>query len=301
MNLNAMGALLGSVILSLAGIEPGNLACGATGPTTSHGELTVEGPGFKAGVGIDYETKGTDPNRTYEAENTSGGTKAGCLRFKDRNGNYVGSPQTISIPPGGSVSGSVPPGATDYEASDEPCEDDDSGDLATSGSGRKYEHFFQGGTLVPDPFGGKDVTYAFTVYTFSSRAATRMKDTILAHGLTAPLPSIRGVDRVEVHFHAESVVDLGNGRLNLTFADDLPFSFLDVGLNGDPTYATLGSAVPVPTANGWDAHLFSLPLSDFDYDPTSGALWSNELDVVYGNVGSPEVFHFYGLLEYESD
>jgi hypothetical protein len=307
MNIHLVGALLSSAVLGIAGVGTKGLACTASGPVEVGSDFDVTGPGgFKVKIGLTFKAEGKDPNRSWTATNSTKKPLSGCLRFKDSSGNYVGSPQDVSIPAGGSVQGPMPPGATEYEISDEPCEDEGSddegsGDAVVAGSGRKYEHFFQGSPLIPDPSGKRDVTYAFTVRTFSSRSAARMRDAILAHGLARPLPSIRGVDGVEVYFYSESVVDLANARLHLTFADDTPFSFLDVGLNGNPTYATIASAMHSPTANGWDAYRFSLPLSDFDYDPTSGAAWSNELDVVYGNAGRPEVYEFLGLLEYVSD
>ncbi len=307
-NLHTLGALLGSSILAIAGIGPGNLACSSTGPVETDTELTIKGPGFEVGIGVRVKTHGKDPNRTFEAKNESGKTKTGCVRFMDPDGNPIGSPETFSIPAGMCVSGSLPPGATDYEISDGPCEEEESSDSANSAGGGKirptgmeYEHFFQGGSLVPDPFGATEVTYALTVYTLSQRDAVRMKDAILANGLDAPLPSIRGVNRVEVHFYAESTVDLVNGKLILTFADDRSFSSLELGLNGDPTYATIADGIPFAAANGWDAYRFVLPLADFNYDPTSGAHWRNDFEVVYENGGSTDTFHYSGFLEYESE
>ena len=106
---------------------------------------------------------------------------------------------------------------------------------------------------------------------------------------------------VEVIHYSEVVLDLMTGSLVITIADDDAFRTLDLGLNGDPFYADLSDGMVVPTANGWDAVGFTIPFSDFTYDPTSGARWRNDYDIRYTVKGSHEVQQSRGYLEYESD
>ncbi len=225
-------------------------------------------------------------------------------RVDERYDELVKPVLSITIPPDGSSRGPVPPGTATYEIASESSLDEryTSGHSSEAREDRAtYEHFFQGGFLVPDPFGGPSATYALTIYTFSRADAIKAKNAILAFGLNAPLRSIQDVDRVEIHLYAESMMDLVNGKLVLTFADDRSFSFLDLGLNGDPAYATIADGIPVAAANGWDAYRFVLPLADFNYDPTSGARWRNDFEVAFGNAGLPETFVYSGFFEYESD
>ena len=145
------------------------------------------------------------------------------------------------------------------------------------------------------------VTYSIAVTARRRQDALAIRDAILANGLTAPIPSIHGVMEVEVIHYSEAVLDLMTGSLIMTIADDDAFRTLDLGLNGDPFYATLTDGMVVPTASGWDAVRFTIPFSDFEYDPTPGARWRNDYDIRYTVKGSPEVHRSTGSLEYESD
>jgi hypothetical protein len=294
-------------------LRPADLACTSTGSVDV--KTTVKGP-LNTEIQLGICVRGSDPNRTFEVTNGHSKPITGCLSFFDANGDPVGDPQDLTVPAGGSTSGSMPSGATDWRFTDQPCDDSGSGNPDTDDSGvggsgildlgvgqqqqgklrrRQYAHFFQGGPVDPDPF-GRNVTYCLTVSSFDRDAAREMLEAVLT-GSPATVP---GVDGVEVHFYLESFMDVA-GDLVMTFANDDVFKTLDLTLNGQSSYATLADGAPLATSNGWDAVRFLIPSRDLIYDPTPGALWRNDFDAAFSTAGDPGDSHFTGYFEFESD
>ncbi len=114
------------------------------------------------------------------------------------------------------------------------------------------------------------------------------------------LSTFNNTARLEVARYSEGAFDIAAGNLILIVADDDPFEALDLYLNG-ALAATLADGMPVQAANGWDAVKFVISQTAFNYDPTPGAHWRNDYEIVYRVAGDSQDSVARGSYEYESD
>ena len=305
-------ALLATGFLLVAGLDPPALAKGNLEPApwacaSTHSvkhTVTIEFPGFALKIEIERTPEG---GHTLTFTNTSNQPLTGCLTFKDADGNTVGTPQDVNIPPGGSTSVSAPEGATCFEISDQPCDEPEpekakqvkrSGGAvlhatrptqgaqqgAVIGIGarpRPTKYSFASAPLSIDPFDASR-TFAITVHTSNKSHAEAIRDHVSAFGFDLPLPNFASVSHVEVHYYLESLVDYANMDIEFIYANDDAFASLALEVNGIPNVLTLPQGETVVTGNGWDAVKLSLPLTDraLNYDATRGAEWENAFEAV---------------------
>ncbi len=304
MNLYAMGALLGSSMIALGSLDPGGLACSSSGAFRSDGDICISIT--KISLKWNYSSDGSQ----FKLSNTGSRPMTGCVLFKDAAGNVQGS-FSGTIPPGGAAALPVPPGTVmhcveEKEDEEEQASDNPRDSSQEQGQGKlrrvkqKGTWLFEEGVFDPDPLGGKNATYRITVDTFQQEHAYAIRDAVSHHGLNAVIPTFNNTARLEVEHYSEGVFDIASGTLTLLVADDDPFEELDLYLNGG-LVATLADGMPVQAANGWDALKFVIPQTAFNYDPTPGAHWRNDYEIVYKVKGDPRDFVAHGSYEYESD
>ncbi len=303
MNLYAMGALLGSSMIALGSLDPGGLACSTSGTSHSVGEICAALTGIK--IKWDYSADGSQ----FKLRNNGNAPMTGCIVFKDAAGNVQGG-FSGTIPAGGAACLPVPAGTTmhcmeEKEDEEEQASDSPAGSSQEQGRGKlrrvqqKGTWLFEEGVFDPNPL-GKNVTYRITVDTLQQEHAYAIRDEVSHHGLNAVIPTFNNTARLEVVHYSEGAFDIAAGNLILVVADDDPFEALDLYLNG-ALVATLADGMPVQAANGWDAVKFVIPQTAFNYDPTPGALWRNDYEIVYRVEGDSQDSVARGSYEYESD
>ena len=287
--------------LSSGRLEPSTWACSSTRPVTT---ICV----FPC-LGIRFETTiDADGNRTCTFTNTSNKPKSGCVTFLDSDGNPLGTPTNIDLPPGGSTDLPVPDGATDVEISDEPCDEPEpepdkikqmvgssglfpsttraqaaqqSTAIGIAPKPRKTKYSFLNAPIEIDPFEDSR-TFAITVHTAKRRHAEAIRNHVKEFGFDLPLPKFASVSDVEVDYYLDTHVDYTGMDIEFIYASDDAFASLALEVNGIPNVVTLPQGTPVVTGNGWDAVKLSLAFGDrsLEYDPTSGAQWQNEFEAV---------------------
>ena len=308
MNLKFSAMVLSSILLGNG--SPSGLACTVSGPVSTG--LQVKAMGIE---GSFYYHQGAP--LVMQLTNRNDETVTLCVTFKDGDGNPIGGPTQVSLPGGTGAAIPAPEGASQYDVSPGFCDEesanqagggaDTAGASGSSGSDlggigpvrQRSSYYFAGGPILPD-FADPGVTYALTVFATGPEEAVLMRDAILDRGLTRRLPRIQGVKGVDVHYYLEAEFDLLTGNLNLTFANDDPFTLLDIGLNGDPQHASLEDTTLSGSAQGWEVRSISLPSEDFNYTPQQGAQWRNDYDIAFLNGNDASVSHHQGHVVFES-
>ena len=145
--------------------------------------------------------------------------------------------------------------------------------------------FHLSGLSVVDLSGAPNLESRITADRADAAAFSRTVEDILEFGYQTDLnvrPGVVGLDA----YLTEAIYHSGND-LELTIASNGTFTDIEVWVNGVMISGFDVAYRPAVVGAGWDAWSFYLPAGVFNYDGTSGASWSNNVEFRFNKAGDP--------------
>ena len=301
---------LSILIILLLSMCAMSMRCTSNGATISGGaEYEKEiVPGVKVNLGFTFKvTIGANGEEQLTVNNPFANTGEGCIIFEDGNGNQVGSPIPCQIPPGGSVTVPVPDGAKTHRIGNgDDCVERGAGGvvigpLSYISPQKLTKRFSVGGLIRMD--GGIKQEHCINASSSDASAFSRTVENITDFGYQNDLRSLieRGVKGVEVCLTEVNLV--GGYDIELTLAGNGQFTNAEVWINGTRVALFQDSYQPPVIGTGWDACSFLLPaaLPEWDYDSTSGAFWTNDIEIYFTKQGDSAAYKLSREITLESE
>jgi hypothetical protein len=285
-------------------IGAGLLFCTSAMPIccTSDSQPAKESKGFEktvrnvtVDIGLGYDVRERGGSRVATITNTTSEHVDGCIVFTNAEGTVI-SEQPGIIPAGGSMEVPVPDGADRVHVTDAVnCGDTFRGPVGWRTAAQAVpfgRHLYQDLCLIPDFSGEPNAEHHIFGDAKKNPAAFFQSARDLAEwGYRCDFSVQPGVTDVDAVL-TEVIVNTGYD-LELTVASNRIFGEIELWANGLPVMDKTAAYVPEVLGTGWDAWSFAVPAytPEFNYDPTAGEPWENEVEFRFTRPGEADALY----------